>query len=334
MFEFLKKLLPGKPFALYITDEFIQALQLGGSSKSPKILAGGEKEFNAGVVKDGEILQEKPLADGIKKFLAELKPHPITSKKCFVAFPEAQSYEYVFHLPVEVKGKDFDVRLEKLIGETIPLPLHEVKYDYHVSVSGEMQIVFVVAIKRLIIAQYYEVIKNYCGLIPVFLEPESLSLLRNIPLNFDKVKNFFLINIRGGAIIWFSFLGKDVVDSNTISLNEFKEKPNLFLDDLKKARTSFNNLVGADMTYAFVSGDNGIASAIKGLIESGLSIPVATVQKYRFLPGIADASKFNVVSGLALKSIGFDMGLDINLLKKGEKYDKIAKDIAEGDIKK
>ncbi|MDP4008572.1 MAG: pilus assembly protein PilM [Candidatus Peregrinibacteria bacterium] len=317
MLEFLKNLIPGKPFALYITDEFIQALQLDGRPEAPQVLAIGEKRFNAGVVKDGEILQEQPLSEGIKRFLAEIKPNPIISKKCFVAFQESQSYEYLFHLPLALKGKEFDAELERLVGETIPVPLHEIKYDYHVSSHVDKQIVFVVAVRRLIIDQYYEVIKNSCGLKPVFLEPESLSLLRNIPLNFDKVKNFFLINIRGGFITWFSFLGKDVVDSNMIALNKFKEKPDLLLEDLKKSKEAFVSVVGTEMTHVLVSGDiDGVGKSMKELLGPGLSLSVAFVEKYRFLPDGEDASKFNVISGLALKSLGFDMEIKINLLAK------------------
>lgn len=324
MLEFLKniwnKLIPSRTFGLYLNDKYIQAIQLEGSAKAPIIKAVGQRNLIEGIIKNGEILQEKTLAKEIITLLSTIKPTPIVSKKCIVALPENQTFEHIFYLPADLKGVQFKTNLEKLIEENIPLPFYEVKYDYHTSIYGKVQVVSVVATRRVIIAQYYKTLKGFADLEPIILEPESLSLLRNIPLNLDTDAGTLLIDINDERITWFALWKENIFDSNSVSKQEYQADPTILTNDLGKAIISFKEATIRDIKSIVISGSQQESATLSKALQTAMPVvPITFVKDYKIIPKIGEniyPTQFKIAAGLALKGIGVDTKTQINLLKK------------------
>ncbi len=310
--NFFSSLLNRKPFGLYITDEYIQAIQFTGDKKAPTLQAIGQKQLAKGVVVNGELLNEKALAAEITQLLASTTPHPIKDKKCLITIPSSQCYEHIFYLPIGLNDDELKSQLDMKVKESIPLPFSEVKYDYSSHTVGKVKVVYVVAARREIIAQYYDTTKTLCGLSPEILEPESLSLLRNINVEFEANKAVILVDIHGNKISWFEMWCKSVVDSNII------EKEGLF-EDLQKSVNTFKANTKVDVSGIYISGNANDATVLAEELKTAMRLPVKVLSQYRIAPKTpaqTNPLQFKIAAGLALKGIGVDIQTEINLLKK------------------
>jgi hypothetical protein len=165
----------GKPFGLSINDTAVQVIQL----KEKRVISGASKKLESGIVINGEIVKEEALAKVITQLLKTASPHPIKSRSCVMSLPESQSYEHVFKLPLALKNEALKNAIDKKVKEVIPIPFVELKYDFRATPKdANTQNIRVVAVRRIVIAQYYEVLKHFCKLKPLALEPESESLKR------------------------------------------------------------------------------------------------------------------------------------------------------------
>lgn len=310
-----KKIFSETPFGLYITDNYIQIAQLDGELSAPTLKVIKQKNIASGIVKNGSVLMEKTLGDNIKTLLAEIPEGIIKTKKCLVASPEIKSFEHIFYLPVSLEGEDFIKNLEKMIEETIPLPLYELKYDYNVAIYGKVKVVFVVAVPKIVIAQYYDVIKNQSDLEPIGMEPESLSLLRNIPIKLEKDSGIILIDLDPGKATWFAFWDDDIYDSNVISSAETAGDTDYLKNDIARSIKEFNELTKRNISTIFISG--GVKTELESMqkLMSTLGIPISIIEKYRInLAKPEDNDNYKTVIGLALGGLTNDV--KINLLKK------------------
>jgi Tfp pilus assembly PilM family ATPase len=311
----LKKMFSETPFGLHITDSYIQIVQLEGEPTSPKVKVIKQKNIGSGVVKNGAVLMEKTLGDSIKTLLAEIPDGAIKTKKCFITSPETKSFEHIFYLPVLLEGGEFTKNLEKMISETIPMPLYELKYDYSIAIYGKVKVVFVVAVPKIIIAQYYDVVKNQADLDPVAMEPESLSLLRNIPIKLEKDNGIIIIDLDNEKATWFVFWDDDIFDSNVISSSDTAGDPNYLKNDIARSIKEFNELTKRTISSILLSG--GVKTELESMqkLMSELGVPVSIIEKYRInLAKPEDNDNYKTAIGLALGGIEND--LKINLLKK------------------
>lgn len=313
---FFKELFGGIPFGLYITDSSIQAIQLKCTPGAPQIKAIGERELPSGMVQSGIIVDGKGLAKEIKALLASTTPQPITSKKCVVALPESQVYEHIFYIPSTFDGKAFEEYLNRVVGETIPLDATQLKFNYYVSPYGQTKVVFVAAIQRLILDQYHETIKEFCDLKPVIFEPESLSLLRNIPINLEIDSGLIVIDIKQDSLNWLVTWSEDIFDSSSIPKFGFDKNANNFIGDVKKSIESFAKLTGRKVENIVISEKPDDIPGLQDILKKGLELPITIVDKYKLTAPGADADKFKMAAGLALKGAGVkDLKTSINLLK-------------------
>lgn len=307
----------GKPFGLYITDDHIQVMQLKGKNSHAKVEKVGELAISKGIVVNGELRQEKELAEQILTLLEQTKPKKMTQKKCVVALPESQSYESVFYLPANLEEEELKKAIDKEVNDNIPMPFNEIKYDYLTYPMKDKQIVFVVAVPRIIIAQFYEVIKEFCGLKPMLFEPESISLIRNLPVKFDADKGTVLIYHKGNSITWFSFWGEIIFDSNSISMMNTENALDVLLGDIERSMNFYKENTGQEVGNIILAGTPKELDVINKKLSLKIKTPITKLSDYKVM-GVGNPHKFAVTSGAALHGIGMQTSMPIDLLKKEE----------------
>ncbi len=320
MIKFLKTIFPPKAFGLHINDQWCQAMEIDQFLNRPKIKSVEHHPLPAGLIKNGEIIDEILFAAEVKKLLEKCKPKAVSRKKCIIAIPESQSYEQIFYIPIETPKKELKTRLDQMVSESIPLPFHQIKYDYHLTKKDKFYVAFVVAVKKEILAQYYDVLNHHCNIKPLIAEPESISLLRNIPLKSEQQNNTLVLDIKEDKIISFSFWEKIVVDSNILSKELLNTNSAQFISAIESSLDLFKELTGSAITQILISGPLDQAQQLQEALKTKVDIHnLHLIDKYRLeikVSNIRYANEFKVVAGLALRGIGISIEPDINLLKR------------------
>ncbi len=307
IFDLFKK----HKLGLYITDNYVQAIQLRGVGGRINIKGVGHKDLQSGIVQNGEIIQDKLLAKNINALLETLK---LKSKQCAFAIPESQSYEHIFYIDSSVKNKEFISRLEKLISEYIPMPFNEIIYDYKITDYGKISAVFVVAANKNILTKYYNLLDKLCGLKPTVFEPESISLMRNIPLNFQKDTGVILIDVQSNDLRWYLIWKNYIFDCGLTERNNTSE----LVKNLNATSIAFNTTTKRQVNQVFVSGNKEEAYRIIEIINEGMKIKAEHITNYRInLTGnVKFSDKYKIVSGLALHGLDSHGDNNINLVIK------------------
>lgn len=318
MFDFFKNLFIKNPFALCIGDSRVRALQLKGKSDHFEIIAAGQMDFPENTVIKGEIINEKSFSDTITELLAKTKPNPIEQKQCITVFPEAQTYEHIFHLPIELKGELLKKAVYSKISEMIPIPFDEIVFDMAAYALGQIQVVVVVAARKPVIDQYKKVLTNHCRLEPIVFEPESLSLLRNAPLAIDPNQGLILIYTNDTSTKWFSFWSGLIFDSNIISTKDADHIYDAVVEDVASSSAFFEETTKQKIGNILIVGKKENTLSLEQVLKKQSEIPVAILDRYKVnvINGDnQDPGQFCIVGGAALRGLQ-DGDTSINLLKK------------------
>jgi hypothetical protein len=314
MFEFIKNIFREKAFALYITDNYIQAVQVGGMPWNPRFKAFGHRDIASGIVKNGIVLKEDLLAKEIVALLASTSPNPITEKKCYFSFPENHICEHIFYLSAALSDDDFKKALNNLVATTIPISMSELKGIYHVWTCGNTKVVSLTCVRRKVISGYYDFLKKVCGFEPVFFEPEYLSLLRNIPKKFNSDRGILLVDIRDGKIFWFNLWKKDVLGRGSFVINqaEFEKFFPLMVSDLQASFKFFEEKTGRKVEEIVICGPPNQVQTLtfQQKLKQHFNIFTTINSQYRW-----GSDQFKIPCGLALKSFDTDIDSEINLLQ-------------------
>jgi Tfp pilus assembly PilM family ATPase len=312
----------GKEFGLHITDTSIQIIQLKATRVAAEMVTISEKKIPEGVVVNGELVKEKELSALIKAAIRECKPLPLAQTECIVVLPDSQSFEHIFYLPPTLKGDELKETIREKVLSFIPVPEAELKYDYVVYNMDKVQVVFVVGVRRLVIAQFYEVLKQFSQLTPVAFEPESLSLLRDAHLQFDPAKGTIVIHAREGRVNWYALWAGWLFDSNSfigadpLLLNES------LIEDLKRSMDFFQEKTNQPIGNIVLMGEKSSVEFYNEHLAGQFDVPVKVHTKFKVnlvgLEGVKidDPGHYLVVVGAALKSLGLDTKIKIDLLKK------------------
>lgn len=275
MFDFIKNLFNHGYFGIQITDSAIKVVQINDNTINSVIT----HPIPQGYVKNGEITQEKLLAEEISNTLKEADPKPITAQKCHCIIPEEQCYEQIYYFKKGIDENELKINIDHAIQESIPIPFSEIKYDYQIKEIGNTLIVFVVAVKKIIIAQYYEVLKQYCGLQPVSFEPASMSLMRNLPFNFNTEENAIIIHPIDGKIYVHAIWGNMVFDTTINSFDDCKNGQ--LVTDIINTMNSFKKNTNRYIHSIILCGNKEKNAVITQSLKAHITIPLKTVTQFR-----------------------------------------------------
>lgn len=301
-----------KPFGLQITDTHMRVMQLKGTLPQVKILSMAECELPKGMVENGEIKQFKGLAENLQKILQGAQPKPITSNECILTLPESQIYEHIFYLPGNLNEEALKAAVQEKVIETIPVPYSEFKYAYTHYPLEDLQVVRVVGINRVIIAQYYELLKQYGGLHPLVFESEALSLMRSLPLPFESNQGTLLLSIRGKSVEWFSLWKGWIFDSNSLHPQQADGLVDL-MKDLKKSMLFFKEKTRQPVGSILLLGAPESLEEMKAKLSTEFNLPIQFITNYK-IPLESQAHNWLIVSGAALRGIEDKSESSINLI--------------------
>ncbi|MFC1655332.1 type IV pilus biogenesis protein PilM [Patescibacteria group bacterium] len=313
MFEFFKK----RNLTLYCTDTYVQILVLKGKKRNMRVGAYGQRNLSSGIIKNGEIMQEKQLAIEIITLLSELN---IKDKNCLIALPKNHIFEHIIYMDSSLKKEAFTEKLEEEIKKIIPIPFQELKYTYSATTYGKAQAVYVVAIKKEIVAKYYEVLKSFCNLNPLVFESETSSLIRNVPIDLREDKGKILIEVLPNKTEWLILWKENIFDSNTISKTGDQDDIQIVTSDLLESIINFSNKTKRKISDIYLIGDKEKAAIIGNSLEQSVKLKPQYLSDFRINLKTKKenlSTKFKVIGGLALHEMNQKNSL--NLIPKNPK---------------
>lgn len=306
--------------ALYCIDSYVQILVSKGSDKNIKIGAYGQRNLPPGVIKDGVIMQEKQLAVEIITLLSELN---IKDKNCIVALPKNHVFEHVIFIEASLNKAAFIQKLEEEIKKIIPIRFSELEYSYRFTTYGKVKAVFVIAAKRAIVDKYYEVLKSFCNLNPVFFESAASSLVRNIPIDLSEDKGKIVIDVYPYKTEWFILWKDDIFDSNMVIKVGEQDDIELLKKDLTESIENFHNQTKRKLTNIYLIGDSEKTSIISQIIEQSLQLKPELINNFRInLKNKKNdiSEKFKILAGLALHKMNKKNSLNLIPNKHRKKF--------------
>jgi type IV pilus assembly protein PilM len=172
-------------FGLDISDLSIKAVQLRKKKDFLDVFSFGEISLPAGIIKEGEIRDDKILSEKIKELIKKTKPHRLFSKYVIVSLPEEKAFIQVIQMP-KLKEEDLKTAIIYEAENYIPFSIEDVYIDFQTIkpvVGGFDHIdVLIAAIPRKTVDVYLNAISN-ADLIPLVFEIESMSIVRSLVKN-------------------------------------------------------------------------------------------------------------------------------------------------------
>jgi type IV pilus assembly protein PilM len=168
-------------FGLDIGSSSIRLVQLRPSSGRLSLVAYGSIEMPPGLFESDSKLDHKSVSDLVRRLVKESK---ISTKNSVVALPGSVAFTTVIRMPKMSKsetGKAISYQAEQYI----PMPLNEVKLDWHIieaTKDGKQQEVLIVAAPIRSIQKYVSIVEG-AGLELQALEVNPIAEARSIVPN-------------------------------------------------------------------------------------------------------------------------------------------------------
>lgn len=215
-------------FGLDISDLSVKIIGLKKNRKGSDLLFWGNTAIPKGIITQGDIVQEEEAASFIRKALAGTRGEKIRSPYVAVALPEEKTFMKVIKMP-NMREKELESAVRIEAENHIPLNVEEAVIGFRVipipkdRKDQEHLDILLSAVARPVVESYSSVVKK-AGLVPVLMEPESLSIARcliprnvrvepTLIIDFGTSRTTFII-VSGSSIRFTSSIG---ISSDTIT---------------------------------------------------------------------------------------------------------------------
>ena len=171
------------PFYFSCNDSSLQIIGATLKNDILKVESVAFAKIPLDIVKNGEIIQPKPMLNMLKVLLNNSQPKKIQTNYCYISLADEYVFSKFLRLP-KVKETELESTIKFMIKDFLPYRLEEVYLDWQpLSTSSNDNIELnVSACKRKIIDSYLEVL-SLGQIYPIGFEPESQSLARLANLN-------------------------------------------------------------------------------------------------------------------------------------------------------
>ena len=219
MLEFLT--LKTQSFGLDISDLSLKIVQLKKKGKFLTLASFGETEIEPGIIRAGEIKDEKKLAEVIKEAIKKIKGKKIKTKYVVASLPEKKAFLQVIQMP-KMSEEDLKSAVIYEAENYIPLPIDQVYLDSQIIPPVYNHLdhldVLIAALPKKIIDPYLSCLKS-AGLKPVALEIESLAISRALIKDETTTSPVLLIDIGATQTRFIIFSGHSLKFTSSISVS-------------------------------------------------------------------------------------------------------------------
>lgn len=236
------ELLTLKPeaFGLDISDLSSKIIKLKKKGKFLGLASFGEVEIKPGIIKEGEIKDEKALVEILKKALSKVKGEKLKTKYVIASLPEEKAFLQVIQMP-KMAEEDLKSAVIYEAENYIPLPIEEVYLDSQIVPPLYNHLdhfdVLIAALPKKTVDPYLSCLKK-AGFIPQGLEIESLAIARSLVKNGVSPFPILLIDLGATRTSFIIFSGYSLrfTASIPVSSKKFTEAISKALKvDLKEA---------------------------------------------------------------------------------------------------
>src|SRR3989344_2128870 len=204
-------------FGLDISDLSLKIAQLKKEKKSLVLASFGEESIPPGVIKNGEIKNEKLLAEIIKGSLKKASGEAIKTKYVVASLPEEKAYLQVIQLP-SMPEEDLRSAIVFAAENYIPLPIDQVYLDYQVISRLDHFDVLLAALPKTTVDPYLSCLEA-AGLSVKALEIESLSIARALVGRDFLDRSLLIIDLGSTRTSFIVFAGGSVRFTSSIPVS-------------------------------------------------------------------------------------------------------------------
>lgn len=214
-------------FGLDISDSSLKIAKLKKKGKFLSLVSFGEEKINPGIIKGGEIQDEKSLVRIIKESLEKVKGEKLKTSYIIASLPEEEAFLGVIQMP-KMKSEELKRAIYFEAENYIPLSIEDVYLDFQIIQPLYNHLdhfdVLIAALPKKIINSYVSCFKK-AGLQPQGLEIESLSIARALIQNGVSPHPLLLIDFGANKTSLMIFSGYSIRFTRAIPISsqEFTE---------------------------------------------------------------------------------------------------------------
>ena len=194
-------------FGLDISDLSLKIVKLRKKRGALSLASFGEAKIKPGIIKEGEIKDEKALIQILKKASVEVKGEKLKTKYVVASLPEEKAFLQVIQMP-KMKEEELKSAVIYEAENYIPLPIGEVYLDSQIVPPVYNHLdhldVLITALPKKTVNSYLFSLKE-AGLKPIAFEIESQAIARALIKNEATTSPLLLIDLgatRAGLIIF------------------------------------------------------------------------------------------------------------------------------------
>jgi len=251
-------------FGLDISDLSLKIIKLKKRGKNLVLASFLEEKIEPGIIKGGEIRDEKKLSEIIKTAVKKVEGEKLKTNYVAVSLPEEKAYLEVIQMP-KVPEEDLKSAVIYEAENYIPLPIEQVYLDFQIipPVINHLDHldILIAALPKKTVNPYLSSLK-LAGLQPLVFEIESQAIARSL------IKN------------------------------ETTTSPQLLID-LGATRTSF--IIFSGHSLRFTSSIPVSSSNFSEIISKNLRVSLAEAEKLKLKYGLEEKIKIKIKNGLVIK---------------------------------
>lgn len=244
-------------FGLDISDLSLKIIKLKKGRKFFTLSSFGKEEIEPGIIKGGEIKDEKKLAEIIKEAIKKVRGGKLKTNYVVASLPEEKAFLQVIQMP-RLPEEDLKSAVIYEAENYIPTPLEEVYLDYQIIPPVYDHLdhldILIAALPKKTVDPYLSALK-LAGFVPKVLEIESMAIARAL--------------IKGGATT----------------------QP-ILLIDLGATRTSF--IIFSGQSLRFTTSIPVSSTSFTEIISKNLGVTLAEAERLKIKYGLEEKIKINI----------------------------------------
>jgi len=208
-------------FGIDISTSSIKIVKLKKNGKFFSLASFGETPIKPGTIREGEIKDQKSLAESIESALAKVKGEKLKTKYVIASLPEEKTFLQIIKLP-NMPEEDLKSAVVYEAENYIPLPIEEVYLDFQIVqfLPGQKDHldVLITASPKKIVDDYLKCLKS-AGLKPKALEVESLAISRAVIKNELSQFPILIIDLGSLETSFIIFNGDSLLFTSSINVS-------------------------------------------------------------------------------------------------------------------